>query len=279
MADAVETAPQRKTKGFALLVALTSGHAAIHWYQQLWPVIIPAIRSSLGLTDIQLGTLSSVKQFTTGPLFLPAGILADFFRKRTAIILAASFGFLSVSYFLVGQASSYLWIIPPVALLGIETALWHPAAVGSLSLRFPERRGSALAIHGAGASLGDTVGPIVIGFLLLTLAWQRLLELHLIPALLIALLLWRALGSVYENQEGRPSLKAYLNDAKVLAQSRMVLVIIGVNALVSMGRLSIITFLPIYTAGPGVLRLRSWLLLGPAPRDGCSIPAGHGISL
>ena len=247
MAETLDTASSQKANGAALLVALSSGHVAVHWYQQIWPLIIPSIKASLGLTDMQLGALASVKQFTTGPLMLPSGMLADFFRKRTAVILAAAFVFFAVSHFLVALSSTFMWIIPGVALLGVGTALWHPAAIGSLSLRFPERRGSALAAHGVGASVGDTIAPIAIGFLLLTMTWQRFLELQMIPAILLALLLWKGLGPMYRNQEAsRPSLGAFWGDVISLLKNRVTLAIIGVNVLTGMARLSIMTFLPIY---------------------------------
>jgi len=247
MAGTPDTESSHKGNGAVLLVALSSGHAAVHWYQQIWPLIIPAIKASLGLTDMQLGALASVKQFATAPLTLPSGMLADFFRKRTAVILATAFIFFGVSHFLVALSSTFMWIIPGVVLLGVGTALWHPAAIGSLSLRFPERRGSALAAHGVGASVGDTIAPIVIGFLLLTMTWQRFLELQMIPAILLALLLWKGLGPMYRNQEeSRPSLGAFWDDAMSLLKNRVTLAIIGVNVLTAMGRLSIMTFLPIY---------------------------------
>ena len=247
MSETIGTTSKRRARGASFLVWLALGHTAVHWYQQMWPVIIPSVKASLGLTDIQIGVLSSVRQFTSGPLGLPSGILADFFRKRTAVIFAVAFVFFGLSYFLVALAASFVWIVPAVALLGVGTALWHPAAVGSLSIRFPQRRGSALAIHGIGASLGDTTAPIAIGALLLGLTWQRLLELHMIPALIIALLLWRALGAHYKEMEGsRPSLNTYLKEAKGLVLHRVVLAIIGVNVLTGMARFSIVTFLPVY---------------------------------
>ena len=41
------------------------------------------------------------------------------------------------------------------ALIGFGTALWHPTANASLSNRFPERRATALSIHGTGATVSD----------------------------------------------------------------------------------------------------------------------------
>ena len=233
--------------GNSLLTTLSLGHMAIHWYQQLWPIALPSIKASLGLTDVQVGTLASVKQFTTGPLFLPAGILADFFRRRTALILAASFIFLGGSYALVAQGSAYVWVIPGVALLGIGTALWHPTAAGALSIRYAERRGTALAFHGVGASIGDTVAPVAIGALLGILTWQGLLRANMIPALLIAFVLWRVMGKIYHVSEtGRPELRSYMTDAKNMLRHRLVVVVIGVMILTTAARLGIMTFLPIY---------------------------------
>ena len=139
--------------------------------------------------------------------------------------------------------------VPSVALLGIGTALWHPASMGTLSRRFPEKRGSALAAHGVGASIGDTIAPLVIGFFLLTISWQTLLELHLIPAIIISLILWKLLASTYKS-EGQSKvqlqLSAYWSDIKSLITHPVVIAIIAVNIFTNMARLTVTTFLPIY---------------------------------
>jgi FSR family fosmidomycin resistance protein-like MFS transporter len=245
--DSDELPGSKAEESKSLLTTLTLGHLAIHWYQQLWPITLPSIKAGLGLSDVEVGTLASVKQFTTGPLFLPAGILADFFRKRTALILGASFLFLGGAYVLVAQGSTYVWVIPGVALLGIGTALWHPTATGALSLRYAERRGTAIAIHGVGASIGDTVAPVAIGGLLAILTWQDMLRANMIPALIIAFVLWRVMGKIYHVQEaGRPELRSYMTDAKNMLQHRLVIVVIGVMILTTAARLGIMTFLPIY---------------------------------
>jgi MFS family permease len=237
---------QRSTNR-SLLWPLSLGHGAIHWFQQLYPMILPAIKGSLGLSDIQVGTLSAVRQFGTGPLLLPGGILADFKQHRMALILAASFLFMGLSYFLVSLATSYTWILLTVGLIGIGTVLWHPAALGTLARRFPDRKGFALGVHGVGASVADTLAPVAIGGLLAVLAWQDLLKLHLIPAVILAFLVWRSFGAMLE-QGKRPtiSVKAYLDEIAAMVRRPVVLGVLGVTGFTSMARLSVITFLPIY---------------------------------
>ena len=247
MGVAEESTEARQTGGVPLLASLASGHMAIHWFQQLWPVIIPSIKTTFGLSDVQLGTLSSVRHFTGGPLWFPAGVFADVFRNWTTPILAGAIAIAGISHVLLGLSSNYAWLMLTVALLGIGPALWHPTALATLSLRFPERRGSAVAVHGVGASVGDTLAPLGIGALLLTLEWRNLLHLQVIPAILVALLLWRGLGTFYKSPTGsRPPLSSFWVEVKVLLRHRVFLAILGVNTLTGMGRLATLTFLPVY---------------------------------
>lgn len=231
-------------------MTLSTGHAAVHWFQQLWPVIIPSVKSSLALSNVQMGVLSSIKQFATGPIStLPSGLLADKFRRNINLILAISFIAFGISHFFLTLSPTFKWIVPSVAFLGIGTALWHPASMGTLSRRFPEKKGSALAAHGVGASIGDTVAPLAIGFLLLTISWQTLLQLHLIPAVIISLILWKLLESTYKSERHANvqfRLSAYWSDIKSLITHPVVVAIIAVNIFTNMARLTITTFLPIY---------------------------------
>ena len=249
MADISSTeseAQQTETQRRFLLGSLIFGHTVIHWYQQLFPVILPSIKATLGLNDVEIGTLSAVREGAGGILIMPSGYLADSFAKYRPYILAFALVSSGVAYFLVGLALSYLWILPGIAMIGLASAAWHPASVGSLSARFPERRGTALAMHGVGASIGDTISPLLIGALLLVVGWQTLLQWHLLPALVLAFILWRSLGSQYKDAGPGPSAKNYLSGIKAMLRERSVLAIMSAGVFMSMGRLSVLTFLPIY---------------------------------
>ena len=249
MADITPTeteAQQTETQRRFLLGSLIFGHTVIHWYQQLFPVILPSIKDTLGLNDVEIGTLSAVREGAGGILIMPSGYLADSFAKYRPYILAFALVSSGVAYFLVGLALSYLWILPGIAMIGLASAAWHPDSVGSLSSRFPERRGTALAMHGVGASIGDTISPLLIGALLLVVGWQTLLQWHLLPALVLAFIIWRSLGSQYKDAGPGPSAKNYLSGIKDMLKERSVLAIMSAGVFMSMGRLSVLTFLPIY---------------------------------
>lgn len=242
------TGPETESNRQNLLGSLVFGHTIIHWYQQLFPVILPGIKDTLDLNDIELGTLSTIREGSSGLLIMPSGFLADSFYKYRPLLLAFAIGSSGLAYFMVGLAFSYFWILPGIAMIGVASAAWHPASVGSLSARFPDRRGTALALHGVGASIGDTISPLIIGALLLVVSWQTLMQYHLLPALVLAFILWRSLGSHYKDAGPRPTVKNYLSGIKDMLSQRSVLAIMFAGIFMSMGRLSILTFLPIYLA-------------------------------
>jgi len=244
---ATDTQPeQSEAQRRYLLGSLIFGHTVIHWYQQIFPVILPSIKDTLGLNDVEVGTLSAIREGSGGFLIMPSGYLADSFAKYRAYILAFALASSGLAYFLVGLAFSYLWIIPGIAMIGLASAAWHPSSVGSLSARFPDRRGTALALHGVGASIGDTISPLLIGALLLVVGWQTLMQWHLLPALILAFILWSSLGSQYKDSGPGPSAKSYLTGIKSMLQNRNILAIMSAGVFMSMGRLSVLTFLPIY---------------------------------
>ncbi len=229
-----------------LLGVLTAGHFVIHWFQQFYPVILPAIKSGLNLTNVEVGALTSAQQVVVGLGQLPFGMVADSMVRHRATILALSLVSMGAAYFLLGLPA-FIWALLGAALIGFGTALWHPTAAASLSNRFPERRATALSIHGTGATLSDTITPLFVGILLANLSWQTATQVQLLPGVLFAFLLWRALAGVFTHGSA-PRRRAIAQFRDVIAVIRNP-AFIGLSVstgLLSMARLVILTFLPIY---------------------------------
>jgi FSR family fosmidomycin resistance protein-like MFS transporter len=229
-----------------LLGVLTGGHVFIHWFQQFYPVVLPSIKAGLGLNDVQVGALNSARQFTQGTLNLPLGMLADAMVRHRGLILASALGSMGAAYFLMGIAPTFFWALLGSGLVGLGTALWHPAASASLSNRFPERRATALAVHGMGATISDTLTPVGAGILLVTFHWESVLALQLLPALIFGYLVWHGLAGAFAETATRSWHGTGLRDVVDLAKNRLFLGICLATALLQMGRVTVITFLPIY---------------------------------
>jgi MFS family permease len=229
-----------------LLGVLTAGHFVIHWFQQFYPVILPAIKSGLNLTNVEVGALTSAQQIVVGLGQLPFGMAADSMVRRRGAILALSLVSMGVAYLLLG-VPVFISALLGAALIGFGTALWHPTAAASLSNRFPERRATALSVHGTGATLSDTITPLFVGVLLANLSWQRAAQAQLLPGLLFAYLLWRALAGVFNDGAAPPRrVAAQFRDVAAVIANPAFLGLSASTGLLSMARLVILTFLPIY---------------------------------
>jgi MFS family permease len=230
----------------AFLAYLTGGHTLVHWYQQIFAVVLPSLAQGLGLGDVQVGYLQSARQLTGGTMTLPAGVLADAAGRRQAAILAATFAFMGLGYFVLGASGGLAGALLGAALLGVGTATWHPPAMGALSNRFPERRATVLAIHGMGATLADTLTPLAVGALLVTFAWQDVLRLQLLPALLVGALLWWGLAGQFRGAAPRPARRAWAQDVRSILRSPAFIAMSLAQGLMTMARQVILTFFPLY---------------------------------
>jgi MFS family permease len=229
-----------------LLAVVTGGHFGIHWFQQIFPVILPSLKAQLGLSDVQVGALSSARQLINGAMDLPCGILADSLARRRAPLLSSALLAMGAGYSLMGLIPVFALLLFASGLIGLGTSLWHPAAAASLSNSFPERRATALSVHGMGATVSDTVTPLIAGFVLVSIPWTSFLAVQIFPALIIALLVWGGLARQFGQEELPVALSAHLRGVMVMAKNSTFLGITLATSFMQMGRVIVITFLPIY---------------------------------
>jgi FSR family fosmidomycin resistance protein-like MFS transporter len=228
-----------------LLGILTSGHFVIHWFQQFFPVILPSLKTGLALTNVQVGALTSAQQLVLGLSQLPLGMLADSVVRHRGTILALSLVSMGAAYLLVG-VPLFTSALLGSGLIGLGTALWHPTAAASLSNHFPERRATALSIHGTGATISDTITPFCVGLLLANFSWQSVARAQLVPGLFFGFLIWRALAGTFSESGVRSRASKRLFDTVALVKNPAFLGVSVATGLLQMGRLVILTFLPIY---------------------------------
>lgn len=261
-----------KNKNLSFLYWITFGHVVMHWYQNLFPLILPYFKSEFGLSAVQLGSLNAVQMGIGSGLMLVAGYFADTARHRQIIMLVSAILLLGISYFAIGVLPSYAWTLIWSGAIGLAVALWHPTAMGGLSVKYPKNRGLALGIHGVGASIGDSLSPIALGALITIFAWRTVMQFHLIPIIIICLVMWRVLSRIEINephstkQSGykKVAFSIYWADMKSLLRNRQFLSVMASNCLISGARVAVLTFLPIYlfdTLGFSSLKMGIYLAL------------------
>ncbi len=229
-----------------LLGVVTGGHVAIHWFQQLFTVAQPFIKAGLGLSGVQYGALAAARQFGQGTLNLPCGMLGDaLFRHRDAI-LASSLVMMGVAYLLFGSRGGFQAAFAASVLIGFGTALWHPTAAATLTSKFPQRRATAMAVHGTGATVSDSLSPLAQGLLVAALPWEEVLWWHIVPGVLAGFLVLRGLLGTFRDDTRVPSRSSRLREMMALLGNGSFVAISASRGFLTMGRVVILTFLPIY---------------------------------
>jgi FSR family fosmidomycin resistance protein-like MFS transporter len=228
------------------LSLVTGGHTVIHWFQTMFAVVLPSITQGLGLTEIQSGYLQSARQLTSGTMNLPAGLLADSFARFRAAILASALLFMGLGYFCFSAASGLGGAVVGAALIGLGTAAWHPPAMGALSARFPERRATALSIHGMGATVSDTLTPLGVGALLVVVFWRDFLHAQLLAGIVAAFLVWLGLARQFAQAATRPSGWSLAGDVRSVLVNPAFLAVSLADGLMAMARQVVLTFFPLY---------------------------------
>ena len=239
----------RSRSGF--LAWVTGGHIVVHWYVAVFALALPYLKEELGLTPVEVGAITTVQMGVASGLLLVSGYVADTFRSRGRLILVLSIVVFGLGYLMLGALESYGWALVAAGLVGLAIALWHPSAMGSLSIKFPDRRGMALSVHGVGASVGDSLGPLVIGAVILAVDWRLAFQIHLAPALLFAVVLWLGLKTSQQTSDEsgeppRPRFADYVRGVRAIFTNGQAVAVLSSTALANMARLAILAFLSVY---------------------------------
>ena len=238
----------RGTRAF-ILGGLSGGHGIFHWYLQSFTVALPSIKADLALTNLQLGNMIAIREFVSGIVNIPGGLLTDLFNKSWALIMAGCMALLGISYIIIGAFPSYTVLMIMMAVIAIPPSIWHLPAMASLSKRFSRKRGLALGFHNVGGSLGDVVGPLLTGFLLGFVFWGNVFIIYGIPAIFIAVLVWWAfkpLGDQFDN--AAVSFKSQIKLTLQLGRNISLLMLTFVAGLRGAGHIGFVTFITIYLA-------------------------------
>ena len=227
---------------------LSTGHGITHWFDQSFPVLLPSITASLGLSTLQVGSIATVKQVGFGMVNLPGGLLVDMLKGQWGLILTGCLVWAAIFYALIGTSFTYPFLVVTVLMVSLPGALWHLPATAAISQRFPDRRGFAISIHGLGANAGNILGPLVAGALLVVITWREIVFIYTAPALVMAFVVWLFLQNI--GRDGGPAerrdLKAQLNAALPLLRNPTVIGLAGVALLRGMALNSMFIWTPFF---------------------------------
>ncbi|MCX7912701.1 MAG: MFS transporter [Dehalococcoidales bacterium] len=137
-------------------------HFGHHLLTALPSPLLPAIRSTLGLSLPQSAWVTTSFALAGGAGQLPAGWFAD--RLSPALMITLGTLGVAVGGILVGISTNYIMLLIFLILMGILTGGYHPASTPLiLSSVDPEKRGRALGLHLLGGNSSFFVAPLIAG--------------------------------------------------------------------------------------------------------------------
>ena len=168
-ADAPE--PARPGYKWELLALLFFAFFFHQGDRAIYGVVLPAIKTDLGVSDSQLGLVGSVL-FATLALMMPvAGYLGDIWNRKRIIV--GSLLFWSVATMLTGFAGGVGGLIAfrSVATAGGES-FYAPAAYPLIAAHHTRTRSIALSVHQASLYIGVMVSGFIGGFIADQWGWR-----------------------------------------------------------------------------------------------------------
>lgn len=249
------TGEQNRTKDSAMVTSVIGAHGLEHMYGRSFLVLIPAIYVALGLAPIQAGLLDAIRQLSSGLTSMSGGFFVDMFQHRRAQVLALSMAMIGVGYFLVAISPTYGLILAALAVASAGSALWHPPALGLLAQRFPLRRGFFISLHRSSGNVGDWVGPLIVGGLLVLLstrsdAWRWIMgggtPILLVLAVLILLFLRNIGGPRPQQVDFSSKFKRQFGDMVESFRGTGMWSIFTVSAVRGMGDRALLWVIPLY---------------------------------
>ena len=244
---------------------LISGHAIEHLFGHAFYVLLPPMYTSLGLTPLTAGLVGSMKNMGFGLASTVGGVVVDRIQHRRLLILYISMATMGFGYLLVGLAPTYMLIVMAMLFTSVAGAIWHPAARSLLSQIYPNRRGLILSLDRSGGSVGDTVGPLGAGALLLVFTWQYIYMSAFPIALVMLGILWLLLRRADTFQElgartriAPRALGQQMRELLALLRTsgRVLLLLVTVKGIAGFGQGGLLLFIPLYlqeTVGMGSL--------------------------
>src|SRR6201994_1613514 len=181
------TSPLERYRAMLVLICVSAPSFMLQLDSNIVAVSLPSISDTLKANFAGIEWVVTAYTLSFASLLLPAGALADRFRRKRVLMIGLSI--FTIASFFCGAAGNLATLIAARAFQGIGAAMQLSAALATLSNAFKgDERARAFAFWGTVVGIGIAMGPIAGGLITQTFGWQWAFYINLpIGALTIAL--------------------------------------------------------------------------------------------
>jgi MFS family permease len=158
MSDATAAARVGRGAELQAIGLVSAAHFVSHFHGLVLAPLFPFLKARFGVGFVELGLALTIGAVASVAAQLPMGYLADFLGSRRLLITALCLGGFAIAS--IGFVDSYPWLLLAAGLLGIASAVYHPADYAILSARVaPSHIGRAFSLHTFAGMLGSAIAP------------------------------------------------------------------------------------------------------------------------
>ena len=178
----------------ALIVILGMTYGIVFFDRQAASNLMPFIKPALHLDNTQVGLIGSALAVTWALSAYFVGLLSDRTGKRKLVLIVCVIGF-SLCSFISGLAKSFEVLAAARFFMGILEGGVMPICLAIMTLESSDRRralNAGIVQNGFSNLIGNTLGPIVLVAIAMSMSWRQSFYVTAIPGLLcaVAIALW-----------------------------------------------------------------------------------------
>jgi EmrB/QacA subfamily drug resistance transporter len=170
--ESMKPAPTTVARPAAILAIILASYFMILLDNSVIFTALPSLQSDLQLSTGELSWIQDAYTLVFGGLLLLGARAGDLLGRRRVFV----FGLVvfSIASLLIGLAPAGWWAIAGRAIQGVGAAIVAPASLSLLTASFPEgrERTRAVALYGATAGIGASLGLVIGGALAHWISWR-----------------------------------------------------------------------------------------------------------
>ncbi len=192
------TTTEQKTANktvYSVLFTISIAHLLNDMMQSVIPSIYPMLKNSFDLSFSQIGLITFAFQLSASLLQPFVGFYTDKTPRPYSLALGMMFtlsGLLMLSF-----ATSFLWLVFSVCLIGIGSSIFHPESSRVAHMASGGKKGLAQSIFQVGGNSGSAIGPLLAALIVIPYGQFHIIWFAL-AAILGAIILIQ-IGNWYKN--------------------------------------------------------------------------------
>jgi MFS transporter, FSR family, fosmidomycin resistance protein len=159
-----ETKQQVQHTVYNILFTISFAHLLNDMLQSVVPAVYPVIKEKFNLTFAQIGLITLTNQLVASILQPFVGLYTD--KHPRPYSLAVGMGFTLLGLLSLSFASSFIWILLSVSMIGLGSSIFHPESSRVAHMASGGKKGLAQSIFQLGGNAGSAMGPLLAALII-----------------------------------------------------------------------------------------------------------------